>query len=360
MTRILFLWFGLISLFSFSQEGPYRIETNYPVHDLMKNIRIIEDSNDTFIPHQILNDSSLRLSNRSAFGKYLKPNTTYWGKLQIISSDSLKGWALHLEDRFIGPPAWTKSNGTVDVYAYNDSKLIFHKKTGVEYSKKERDVKANWVLNQISLNEITPNQPVTLILKIKGNQLGFPAYFNLTVRSPEQPFYHQIFQFDNSFNLFMLGVTFIIFLYHILQFFYLKERVFLWFSIWLFFCLITHAMTVGFIIGSFTNFRFPFQMIISNAIFFTFWFFGRSFIDSKKKFPKIDRFILGISYFSIVNILITVLYVLIFDAKPIFMDIGIHFIILNIYSFLSLFLSVVLTFQKDTFANYLGAKIPTK
>ena len=353
MTRKLFLWFSLISFISYSQDI-YEIDTTYPVHDLMSHLKIVEDQDENLTPDEVLNNSGILYSNRESFGKYLKSNTTYWGVLTIISKDSLKDWTLHLEDRIIGPPAWTKSNGTVDVFAYKDSQLLFHKKTGVEYPKRERDVKANWVLNQISLNEIIPEQPITLILKVKGNQLGYPAYFNLTARSPEQPFYHQIFQFNNSFNLFMFGVTFIIFLYHLLQFLYLKERVILWFSIWLFFCLMTHAMTVGLFTGSFTSFRFPFQVLISNAIFFTFWFFGRSFIESKRKFPKLDKFILGISFFSIINIAVTILNVLIFDAKPVFMDIGIHFLVLNIYSVLSLILSIVLTFQKDAFAKYFG------
>ena len=347
------VWSSLISCLSYAQNS-YEIDTTYPVHNLMSHLKIVEDQDENLTPNKILNNSEIQYSNREAFGKYLKSNTTYWGVLTISSKDSLKDWTLHLEDRMIGPPAWSKSNGTVDVFAFSDSKLLFHKKTGVEYPKRERDVKANWVLNQISLNEIIPNQPTTLIIKVKGNQLGYPAYFNLTARSPEQPFYHQIFQFNNSFNLFMFGVTFIIFLYHLLQFLYLKERVILWFSIWLFFCLMTHAMTVGLFTGSITSFRFPFQVLISNAIFFTFWFFGRSFIESKRKFPKLDKFILGISFFSIINIAITILNVLIFDAKPVFMDIGVHFTVLNIYSVLSLILSIVLTFQKDAFARYFG------
>ena len=353
MKHFLFLWLSLISIFSFSQEI-YNIDTTYPVHDLMTHLMIIEDGENTLSEEKVLKDTTLAYQNRSQFGKYLKPNTTYWGKIYIHSKDDLKHWTLQLEDRFIGPPAWTKSNGTVDIFAYTDSGLLFHKKSGVEYARSERDMKANWVLNQIRLDDIQTNQPTVLIIKVRGNQLGYPAYFNLTARSPEQPFYHQIFQFNDSFNLFMLGVTFIIFLYHLLLFIYSKEKVFLWFSIWLFFCLITHAMTVGLIIGSFTNLRFPFHMIMTNAIFFTFWFFGRSFIESKKKFPFLDRCILGISYFLIIEIILTILYVVIFDTKPVYLDIGIHYIVLNIYCVFSLLISVLLTIKKDRFAKYFG------
>ncbi|WP_111685602.1 ATP-binding protein [Winogradskyella tangerina] len=353
MKYYLFLWFSLISIISFSQEI-YNIDTTYPVHNLMTHLKIVEDGENTLSEERILKDSTIVFLDRSQFAKFLKPNTTYWGKIYISSKNDLKNWTLHLEDRFIGPPAWTKSNGTVDIFAYDDSGLIFHKKSGVEYNRSERDVKANWVLNQIGLDEIPTNKPTILIIKVRGNQLGYPAYFNLTVRSPEQPFYHQIFQFNNSFNLFMLGVTFIIFLYHLLLFIYSKEKVFLWFSVWLFFCLITHAMTVGIIIGSFTNFRFPFYMIMTNAIFFSFWFFGRSFIESKKKYPILDRCILGISYFLILEIIFTILYVVIFNSKPIYLDIGIHFVVLNIYCVVSLVISILLTIKKDKFAKYFG------
>ncbi|WP_299336255.1 ATP-binding protein [uncultured Psychroserpens sp.] len=353
MIKNIFLFAVLISCCSYGQNY-YEVDTTFPVNDLMSDLKIIEDNTDAITANDILKDSTLSFKNRAQFEKILKSNTAYWGKLELITNKHLNGWKLHLEDRFIGPPAWIKSNGTVDIYGYVNEKLIFHKKSGVEYPKKDRDTKANWVLNQVGLDDLPVQKPVTLIIRVKGNQLGYPAYFNATLRSPKQPYYHHIFQFNNSFNIFMFGVTFIILLYHLLQYFYLKERVFLWFSIWLMFCTLTQAMTIGIIIGSITNFRFILWYLIANGMFYMFWFFGRSFIDSKNKYPTLDKFILGLSVLLIVEILITTIYVLSYDAKPLFLSIGIHSIVIAVFSFCSFILSVIILFKKDTLTKYFG------
>ncbi|WP_460218658.1 ATP-binding protein [Psychroserpens sp. MEBiC05023] len=353
MVKSIFLLTVFISTFCFSQDN-YTLDTKYPVHDLMTHIKIIEDSIGILSAERILKDSTLILKDRSHFKRYLKTHTTYWGKIDIVTEAPTNAWTLHFEDRFIGPPAWVKSNGKVDVYAYVNDTLIFHKKSGVEYPKKNRDIKANWILNQVSLNELPLNIPVTLIIKVKGNQLGYPAFFNTTIRSPEQPFYHQIFQFNNSFNIFMFGVTFIILLYHVLQFIYLKERVFLWFSIWLLFCSLTQAMTIGLLIGSITSFRFILWSLIANGIFYMFWFFGRSFISSKHKYPVLDKFILGLSCLLIAEIALTIIYVSIFNIQPKFLSVGVHTVVLGIYSVCSLILSIILVFKKDILAKYFG------
>ena len=58
MYRILFVCFSLISLISLSQDL-YKIDTIYPVHDLMNNLKVIEDMNDSFTHQRILNDLRL-------------------------------------------------------------------------------------------------------------------------------------------------------------------------------------------------------------------------------------------------------------------------------------------------------------
>ena len=353
MLKYLTILLFFITSVSYAQDT-YVLDTKYPVHDLIPSLNIVEDEDEKLSVDDILNDSTLVFKKRNEFGRYLNIGSVYWGKINIVTTDILNDWTLHLEDRFIGPPAWTKSNGKVDVFAYANNQLIFHRKTGVEYAKKERDIKKHWVLNQVSIQKLPPETLITIVIKVKGNQLGYPPYFNLTARSPKQAHYHQIYQFNNSFNLFMLGVTFIIFLYHVLQYFYLKERVFLWFSIWLLFCVITQAMTVGFFIGSITELRFSLQIIISNGVCYSWWFFGRSFINLKHKYPKLDKVILILSYALIAEILITVFFVSFFDVQPIFLNVGIHFIVLCIYSFLSLIISVILLLQKDLFAKYFG------
>lgn len=350
--RILFIF--LCIYINAHSQSVYKVESKYPVHDVMPNLKIIEDFDNILSARVILQDTTLKFFKRKHFARNLRPNTTYWGKLHLRLEDDLTEWTLNFEDKNIGPPAWTKSNGKVDVFGFMDNTQIFHKKTGVGYPKRERDTKDNWVLNKVILSELQPYKNVTLVIKVSGNQLGYPPYFNLSLRSPKQAFYHQIFQFHNSFNIFMFGVTFIIFIYHFLQFVYLKEKVFLWFSAWLLFCTLTQAMTIGFIIGSTTIFRFGLWSLVANGIFYMFWFFGRSFIDSKNKYPLLDKWILGLSSFLIIETIILTIYVYGFDVEPVLQSVGIHNYVIGVYTLCSLIISIILVTKKDVFSKYFG------
>ena len=353
MKNLIIVLYLFLSGITWSQNV-YFIDQTFPVHDLMPKLLIIEDVDGDLDQNSLLHDSTLHLQHRSAFGRLLNVGSTYWGKIDIFSTDSLVGWTLSFEDKMIGPPAWTKSNGKIDVYGYVEGDLIFHEKTGVEYPQRERSTSSHWVLNEVSLDHLPINQKITILIKAKGNSIGYPPYFNLSVRHPRHSFYHQIFEFNNSFNLFLFGITFIMFLYHIVHFFYLKDRVYLWFSIWLFFCVLTYSMANGLIIGSVTKFRFTIFLIIANGIFYTFWFFGRSFIDSKKKFPIIDKFMLWLALGLVIEIIAMIVYHLAFNGSAYFTGIGIHYMIINVYTIASLTLSVILVSKKDLFAKYFG------
>lgn len=347
------LLFSLPCLYGWSQPI-YDIKTEYPVHDLAGKYGIVADSNDTFTPKQVLSDSSLVFVKRSSFSRFLNPRTTYWAKLILQISDSLTDWTLHLEDKKFGLPAWGLGNGKVDVYAYSDNRLVFHRRSGVEYSAQEKDFPDKWFLNRVNIGGLPLNEPISLIIRVEGNSLGYPPFLNLSLRDPDHQHYHPLFEFNTSFNIFMFGVTFIIFVYHLLQFLYLKQRIFFWFSVWLLFCMLTQAMTVGLILGSIASYRFPLWMIIANGILYSFWFFGRSFINSKQKFPILDKFILMLATAVCLQIAGTVFYVIFFDIKPVMIKVGIHYKMIIVYALISLVISIILSLKKDPFARYFG------
>ncbi|HKK77858.1 MAG TPA: ATP-binding protein [Saprospiraceae bacterium] len=353
MQRALFFLFFLSTSLCLGQQT-YVLDTQYPVHDLQSELRVAVDSLDNFSPEQLLSDSTITFSDRSQFPRLLDNEFTYWGKIQLLVKGEVEGWTLQLEDRYIGVPAWGKSNGKVDVYVYLDEERLVHKKTGVEYPKRERDPAAHWTLNQISLADLPEGKPINLLIRIEGNSLGYPPYFNLSARDADHRYYHQLFAPMNAFNLFMFGITFITFLYHFLQFLYLRERVFLWFSVWSFFTTLTMAMTAGLVIGAFTQFRFPFWLLIANSIVYTFWFFGRAFIGTQKKYPVLDKLILGLAFFILAEIILMVLYVLLFDPPVFATRVGVHYLFLNGYTIINVVLAIVLLFKKDPFARYFG------
>lgn len=348
------LFFFLKTLVGLSQENVYVLDTLYPVHSLDHILKVYPDSDNNLSPEQILTDTTHTFLKGDKLPRMLDVGTTYWGKLSLKTEEPLVGWTLHFEDKMIGPPAWTKSNGTVDVYGYIDKELLFHQKTGAEYPKEEKAYKGNWIMNAITLDSLPVNKVVEIVVKVKGNAMGYPAYFNLTARSPDQPYYHQFNQYHSSFNIFLFGVTFIILLYHFLQYIYLREPIFLWFCIWLAFCTLTQAMTVGFIIGGLAKFRYITWLLVANGIFYSFWFFGREFVNSKTKFPRLDKVMLGLALFILVEILSMTLYVLVENPQTYFTGVGVHYIFLNIYAIASFIVSIILVFKRDLFARYFG------
>ena len=349
----IFILVSIIPFLAYSQ-AVYQIDKQYPVHPLTDQLSIIADPDASLTPHQILSDTSLQLSKRSDFSRFLHPDTTYWAKVTLQTPDSLTGWTLHFEDKKFGMPAWGLSNGKIDVYAYADNQLVFHHKAGIDYAEEDRDIPNQWFVNRVNVGDLPLSKPVNLIIKVEGNSLGYPPFFQLSLRDPAHQHYHPLFEFNTSFNIFMFGVTFIIFLYHLLQFIYLKQRIFFWFSVWLLFCMLTQAMTVGLLLESFSSFKFPLWMIISNGILYTFWFFGRSFINSREKFPVLDKFILALAIIACIEIICTVLYIILFDVEPVFIRIGVHYKLVVGYSIASLILSIILTLKKDLLARYFG------
>ena len=338
-------------------QNTYVVDPQYPVHDINSHLVVRSEEDRDLTKEEILLDTAFTGLRGNELPKWLSFNKVYWGKVHLNILDSLQGWTLHFEDFNIGAPAWTKSNGKIDVYAYVNDLQIFHKKSGVEYPRKERDIKSKWMVNRISIDDLPVNEDVTIIMRVEGNSIGFPASFKLSLRSPKQAHYHEIYQPINSFNIFMFGASFIIFLYHFLQFLYLREKIFFWFTMWLLFCTITMAMSVGHIIGSFQNFRFPVWALFANGMMVPFWFFGREFVNTHEKYPKLDKVILILAAAIAIEIIGTAIYVIIADPLIIGTSVGIHYPILFFFNLIGLFISVYLILKKDAHARYFGVGV---
>jgi len=353
MKQIVSLFILLSCSIGFGQDV-YEIDTTYPVHEIDNYLKVYTDSTESFTKERIFKDASNVYLKGNELPRYLRGHKLVWGKIVLRTGDSLKGWTLHFKDIFIGAPAWIKGNGKVDIYAYANEDLIFHKKTGYGYNSKERDIAENWVLNRIRLDDFPLNTRVTLVIRAEGSKFGYPPLFRLNLRGPSQPYYHEINQFNNSFFIFMFGVTFIILLYHILQYLYLKDAIFLYFSLWVLVCCVTMLMATGAILDSVHRFGFVFWMFFANSVYFLFWFFGRSFIQSKIKFPLLDKLIIGLATLMIIEIAIVLFLVLFSLASPSFLDVGFHAEFQVIMNILGLILSIAIASRKDNFARYFG------
>ncbi len=335
----------------------YLLDTSYPVHDLDEQLLILEDSLSQLTPKEIIDKPKAAFSKRAAFGRHLNPLHTYWGRLDLKATTAVNQWILDLDDPFKNNILWIRSNGKVDVYLFKDGKQYAYKKTGAAYPKQERDLNSHWVLNRVGL-DLEPNQRYTLIIKVTANAFGFPPYFNVNIRNPKFSGSHPAFPYGSLLHIFMLGVTFIIFLYHLLQYLYARQAVFLWFSLWLLFCFITQTLAAGvagdtYLSGN-PQWRYPLWLIIANGMLFTFWLFGRSFTNSKEKFPLLDKFMLALPILMFINTAVQLfLYAFAKSDNPFLQPPG-HFEVILIYAIAGLVLAVILAFKKDPFARYFG------
>lgn len=335
----------------------YMIDTLYPVHDLDPILEVLPDPDHELTAAEVIRDSSLEFALRSSFPKYLEIGTAYWGKIRVKANARLEGWTLNLEDHWFNDVAWVRSNGKVDVYAFAGEELLFHKKTGADYPRSEREYPKKWILNRVNL-DLPADRVVTVLIRVEGNSFGFFPFFNATLRKPGFQNYHPLLPFNGSFKIFLFGVTFIIFLYHFLQFLYLRQEIFFWFSLWVGLCMLTQAMVVGLdtelLLGNVPSLRFLVWIIIPSSILFTFWFFGRSFVKSREKFPRLDRFMLALPLSMIAFIVLILVLTLMGNPVVFNMSVSFHFKFIIIYSILGLALAIILAFQKDRFARYFG------
>ena len=341
---------------SLNAQKVYQIDTLYPVHDINDFFEITADTNDVFTATQILNDSTIDFQSRKAFPRFLDDRTVYWSKIKIQTNGNLKDWTLLFEDPLYKSPAWIRSNGKIDVYAFLDKELLFHRKSGSTYPKSVRDISEKWLMNRINF-DIPKNKIVSVAIRVEGNNFGFFPFFNATIRSPQQQYYLPQHEFNSYFNIFIFGVTFIIFLYHLLQFIYLRQRIFLWFSLWVGICMVTSGMSTGIdtelILGNFPNVKFPLWIALASSIFFTFWFFGRSFINSKEKFPKLDKYIIALIIFIIGGVIVTIVQILLgYEVR--WTNVGFHYQLIFLYNFFGLLLAGLLILKEDRFARYFG------
>ena len=355
--KVLSLLFLLITAGQLNAQDIYNIDPKYPVHSLDDFLQVIKDSTHVYTIEDISKDTSLVFTALNEHSKFLDFSSAYWSKIKLKSATKLKGWTLNLEDRRFNNIAWVRGNGKVDVYAIVDGKLLFHKKTGADYKKSERDIKEKWILNRVDI-EIPKDKIVTLIIRVQGNSFGMFPYFNTSLRNAEFQNYHPLFAFHTSFNIFLFGVTFIIFLYHFLQFLYLRQSIFFWFSLWVFLCMITQAMTVGLdtelLLGNVPWFRLPLWLIIPNSSIFFFWFFGRSFIQSKEKFPQLDKFMIALPLLMVLDVVISLVLITFGDSVVFITQVGFHYEFMMLYSIMGLILAVIIAFKRDNLARYFG------
>lgn len=361
---IVLLFFCSNFIAAHSQEI-YILDTMYPVHNLKPHIQILEDSIGHLSKEDMLNFPPAAFKQIDQFETPLKASSVYWSKLQITSETDVNNWLLVFEHRHYSSGGWGRGNGKVDVYAFRENKLIWHKKTGSSYPAREKEIQKRWNSNR-TLFSIASMDTVQLVIRVEANDFRIPPQLNLTIRHPSFQYYQPLYNKYTFLNKFLLGVIFITLFYHLLLFLYLRQKVYLWFSIWLLmtFVTITINIDVGilheFILPDYPDTVLPMWLLSANCVWFVFWFFGRSFVKTRVKYPVIDKAILVLASILFIELIVNIILL---SSNP---GLGspnpsVHFMILSLLTFAGLILALILSFKKDKLARYfgLGAVIAT-
>jgi signal transduction histidine kinase/DNA-binding response OmpR family regulator len=116
----------------------------------------------------------------------------------------------------------------------------------------------------------------------------------------------------------------------------------------------TMLMATGAILASVHRIGFVFWMVFANGVYFLFWFFGRSFIQSKIKFPILDKLIISLATLMIIQIVVAIFVVSTNSIKPNFIVVGYQAEMHVFTNLLGLILSIAIATRKDNFARYFG------
>ena len=361
MMRFLQLLF-IITLFSPSMlvaQEPYIILPDSPVQPLDAYIQVYQDSTRTMSIDDIRNEASIEYLSRSELPERLDANSVYWVRLILQCDEEISNWLLQFESYNYGMNSWGRGNGKVDVYGFSENEQLFHKRTGADYPRRVKEIKEWWNLNRVQL-DVKPEETLEIIARIKGTQFGLSPQINMVLRDPIYQHYQPLFNRHTFFVKFLLGIVFISLIYHFLMFIYLKSKVYGWFSLWLTFTLITIMLAVDvgllseYVIGNLPKSRLSIWLFSANCIWFTFWFFGRSFINTKSKFPKLDKWIVGLCAALFLEMLINLILVNLGSDTIRNQTSGIHYMLLGLFTLCGLVLAIVLAFKKDRLAKYFG------
>ncbi|MEM8887423.1 MAG: adenylate/guanylate cyclase domain-containing protein [Bacteroidota bacterium] len=347
---------------SFSQS-PYIIYDTLPVQALDGYLLTWEDSSKTATASEILADT---IGTKFTFQTYNPDQPkidlhAYWAKLRIESKVDIENWQLTFQGKNWRGNGFLRGNGIVEVFTYKEGKIVHTEKTGAKIPANEKAIRENYNVSKVPFS-IRKGESKDLLIRIESRYEGFnlPPDFGLTlIAPPKERRVEGLFgtQSEDNYRLFFslyLGVALMAFFYHLLLFFYLRESIYGWFSLWMFVVTITifnfhpQSFLVDFLLPDAPILAGKILSIPDAFIWVSFWQFGRVFIDTRRNFPRLDKALwVLIGLLGIDAILAFFAY----DSRPI-MDVHELFqLIGNLSGFV---FACILLFKKDLKARYFG------
>ena len=213
-----------------------------------------------------------KTSNAFTFG-YKENN--FWFRFSVYNdSEEPKNMVLELTEII---------HKTVDLYILSDP--IIHKKNGLSVPVKEREIQES---NPAFSLHFAPYETKELYVNIASIYAVFGA---LKLKTPEQ--FHKDTQFRNNIYIFYFGAIIAIALYNLFIFFYLREKIYLYFVSYVSIFLLWAANYKGFLL-LYTSIEIYDILQITIPIFFTLLIlFSQTVLETKKYFSFFHKSLNG-------------------------------------------------------------------
>jgi serine phosphatase RsbU (regulator of sigma subunit) len=255
----------------------------------------------------ILEDSqkTLRFKDiilRNDFTKYnlnskLEKKSVYWAKFKIKNNDSLRNTVLlQIGDK--------RHSDIAGLFLLDEKGNILSKqKSGHFIPKSQKNVKEE-LGSKFFLN-LEPAKTYTVYLRIR-NISGFSPAFN--VRIIPQTLFHENLLSRNLIQGILQGILWVMFLYNLLIFVYSRDKVYLWYALYIV------GIALNFLTerGLFIEYIIPEQPEINPYLFIIvtglasvgYFQFLRLFLNTKEKMPRWDKAHVAV---IVLNVLVTVI-----------------------------------------------------
>lgn len=205
-----------------------------------------------------------------------------WLKIEFLNNSEYKNFILTLNETFYE---------TANLYYENNKKNIIQK-NGLIFPIEKRSVKSNYLAFNIEVNQ---NEKQTLYLLLKGKY----AYFGDIEIFESSYFNYENFYKIGNFYIFLLGIMFIILMFSTFLYVKIKERIYLYYSSYIFFNII-YLINMSGLLVYFNIQSFIYKIHFSSALMLCFLIlFSLEYLNIKRIFTKIYKVLLSISIFFI-------------------------------------------------------------
>lgn len=261
------------------KKDVFVLNDTYRLSYLNNYLQILKDSSKTFrLPDVVSNKTFANYSSNSKLDK----NNVYWAKFKIRNnSDNQHNILLQIGDK--------RHSDIAELYLLDESGNIVDKqKSGHFVPKSQKNIQEE--LGSKFLLNLKPSETYTVLLRIQ-NISGFSPGFNVRM-IPQSLFYKNLLN-RNLIQGLLQGILWIMFLYNLLIFVYSRDKVYLWYSLYIV------GIALNFLTerGLFIEYIIPEHPQINPYIFISatglasvgYFQFLRLFLNTKEKMPRWDK-----------------------------------------------------------------------